>query len=551
MINSRADFEQMLKRRTNRRLAMKSGFAAGAAGLIGVSYRGGPTRAFARQAATPEATPVDLTDTPSARFGAYPFQLGVASGEPLPQGIVLWTRLAPAPLDGGGMDPIPYDLRWEVARDAEFGDVAQTGFAVADPNLAHSVHVDVTGLEPFTEYFYRFMVGDEVSQVGRTKTAPERGQAVDSLRFGFASCSNYEHGYFVAYRDMAEQRFDVNFHLGDYIYEYAANDYNVREPENIRLHNGGETVALQNYRNRFAQYHTDPDLQAVHQSAPMVVTWDDHEVDNNYADEIPENYDDVSDFLMRRADAYQAYYEHMPLRPWSLPVGPDMTLYRSLTFGDLMEVTVLDTRQYRDDQPSGDGTFPRTPASMNATMLGLDQERWLLDKLANSTATWNVMAQQVNFAEAYFPDPEQQVIDFYNDSWTGYPAARQRILQHIVDQQVANPVVLTGDIHTSWASDLKLNWADPDAPNIGSEYICTSITAGGLEPSTFLQGYEEGAEYIRFFDPNHGGYTAVEVTQDLWRSDFYLVDNMEQYDSGVSHLATWVTERDNPGVQEG
>ncbi|MBA2290170.1 MAG: PhoD-like phosphatase N-terminal domain-containing protein, partial [Chloroflexia bacterium] len=185
---------------------MKSGFAAGAAGLLGVSFRGAPTRVFARQAATPEATPVDLTGVPSARFGAYPFQLGVASGEPLPNGVVLWSRLAPAPFGGGGMDPIPYDLQWEVARDEAFGEIVQIGSAVADPNLAHSVHVDVTGLDPYTEYFYRFMVGDEVSQVGRTKTAPERGQAIDALRFGFASCSNYEHGYFVAYRDMAEQR---------------------------------------------------------------------------------------------------------------------------------------------------------------------------------------------------------------------------------------------------------------------------------------------------------------------------------------------------------
>lgn len=554
---SRAAFEQMLKRRTNRRLAIGSGFAAGATGLIGMSFRASPTRTFAFQSGTPEAspvaTPIDITDTPSVRFGAYPFQLGVASGEPLPNGVVLWTRLAPAPFDGGGMDPIPYDLRWEVALDDAFNSIVQTGWAVADPNLAHSVHVDVTGLEPYTEYFYRFMVGDEVSQTGRTKTAPAQGQGIDSMRFGFASCSNFEHGYFAAYRDMAEQQFDVVFHLGDYIYEYAPNDYSVRDGDNLRLHTGDETITLQDYRNRFAQYHTDPDLRALRQSAPIVVTWDDHEVENNYADEVSENNENVSDFLIRRADAYQAYYETMPLRPWSLPVGADMTLYRSLSFGDLMHVTVLDTRQYRDDHPAGDGVYPRSPASLdpNTTMLGPDQERWLMDKLSSSTSTWNVMAQQVNMAEAYFQVPGDQVIDYYNDSWTGYPMARQRILQHLADQQVSNPVVLTGDIHTSWANDLKVDWDDPTAATVASEYICTSITAGGLNPADFLEGYEQGFDYIKFFDPNHGGYTAVELTSDLWKSDFYLVDNMERYDSPVSHLATWITERDNPGVQQG
>lgn len=546
---SRQIFEQMLKRRTNRRMAI----TAGTAGLIGVSLRGVPTRTYARQDATPDATPVDLTVRPSAQFGAYPFQLGVASGDPMPNSVVLWTRLAPAPIDGGGMDPVPYDVRWEIARDDAFSEIEQSGRAIADPNLAHSVHVDVTGLEPATEYYYRFMVGNEVSQTGRTKTAPAPGQPVDALRFGVASCANYEDGYFIAYRDMAAQRFDVIFHLGDYIYEWGSPELNVRAPEDVQGYSHVEAVALADYRNRFAQYHTDPDLRALRESAPLVVTWDDHEVADNYAGEVSSTNDPASEFLRRRADAYQAYYEHMPLRPWSLPVGPNLTLYRSLTFGDLMQVTVLDTRQYRDNQPSGDGVHPRTPASLdpNTTMLGVDQERWLLDRLSTSTATWNVIAQQVLLAETYFPVPEGDVIGFYNDSWTGYPEARQRILQHIVDHQVANPVVLTGDLHTSWAADVLLDWEDPNATPIGTEYICTSITAGGSVPSTSLQPYKDNFDYVRFFDPHRGGYTAVELTSDLWRSDYFLVDNMEDASSGVSHLATFVTERDNPGVQEG
>ena len=558
---NRTAFEQLLRRRASRRNVLGAGGAAGAAGLIGVSLRGAPTRGFARQAtpaASPVATPVasPVAEGPSlrrsARFGAYPFQLGVASGDPDAQSVVLWTRLAPSPIDGGGMDPVPYDVSWEVALDEAFGQIVQRGVAVADPNLAHSVHVDVTGLQPATEYFYRFMAGSEVSQTGRTKTAPAAGQAVEAIRLGVVSCSNYEHGYFIAYREMAAQRLDLILHLGDYIYEYEANDYQVRDPENIRQVPDGETVALSGYRNRYALYRTDPDLQAAHASAPFSVTWDDHEVDNNYADEISEDQEPVDEFRQRRADAYQAYYEHMPLRPSSLPVGPDMTLYRKLDYGDLLSINVLDTRQYRSDQPAGDGVFPRSPANTDpaTTMLGAEQERWLLQSLDASASTWNVLAQQVTMAETYFPPTDGSAIEYYNDAWTGYPAARARILDHLVQNAISNPVVLTGDIHTSWASNLLSDWTNPDSAVIGSEYVCTSITAGGMEPATFLQGYKDAFDYIRFFDPRHGGFTLAEVTPALWKSDFFVVDNMEDPASGVSHIGTFVTEAGSPGVQE-
>jgi len=568
---NRAAFEHMLKQRASRRNVLGAGGAAGVAALIGVSLRGSPTRMYARQAtptgspiaipvasphASPAATPIaeqpSLLLRPSARFGAYPFQLGVASGDPDAQSVVLWTRLAPSPIDGGGMDALPYDVSWEVALDERFGRIVQRGVAVADPNLAHSVHVDVTGLEPATEYFYRFMAGSEVSQTGRTKTTPAAGQVVDAIRLGIASCSNYEHGYFIAYREMAAQRLDLILHLGDYIYEYEANDYQVRDPENLRLVPDGETVALSGYRNRYALYRTDPDLQAAHASAPFAVTWDDHEVENNYADEISEEQVLVDDFLQRRADAYQAYYEHMPLRPSSLPVGPDMTLYRKLNYGDLLSINVLDTRQYRSDQPAGDGTFPRVPANLDpeTTMLGADQERSLLQSLDASTSVWNVLAQQVTMAETYFPPADGAAIEYYNDAWTGYPAARARILDHLVRNAISNTVVLTGDIHTSWAANLLSDWANPDSAVIGSEYVCTSITAGGKETADFFQPYKDAFAHIRFFDPRHGGFTIAEVTPNLWKADFFVVDDMENIASGVSHIGTFVTEAGNPGVQE-
>jgi len=550
----RRSFEQMLSRRTTRRRALQAGVIG--SGLIGLSFAGAPTRSYARQA-TPEgvatAVPVDLQSQPSAQFGTYPFQLGVASGDPQATGVVLWTRIAPAPIDGGGMDPLPYELTWEVATDEAFGSVIQTGTAVAAPTLAHSVHVDVTGLQPATDYYYRFIIGDEVSPIGRTRTAPAAGQAIDAVNFAFVSCANFEHGYFTAYRDIARQNFDVVFHLGDYIYEYAANDYNVREPENLRLADGGETLTLELYRNRYALYHTDRDLQAVHASAPFVVTWDDHEVDNNYADDLSEHEDPIDEFLQRRADAYQAYYEHMPLRTSSLPIGPDMQLYRHLSYGDLLDFTVLDTRQYRSDHPAGDGTYPRTigATAPETSITGAEQERWLLQNLDRSTSVWNVIAQQVIMAETYVPITEGQAQTYYTDSWSGYPGSRDRILQHIQDAAISNPVVLTGDIHTAWAADLKADFADPSSATVGTEYVCTSITAGGTTPDTWGQAYVDNFDYIKFFDGRHGGYTAVTLTADQWTSDYYAVDNLDDENSTATKYATWVTEAGNPGAQQG
>jgi len=490
----------------------------------------------------------------SAAGGVPLFTLGVASGDPLPNGVVLWTRLAASPTGGGGMDPVPYEVRWEVADNDAFTKIVQAGTAVASPVLAHSVHVDVTGLEPGRDYFYRFMIGDETSQTGRTKTAPADGAVVDRLRFGFASCSNYEHGYFTAYRDMAAQGFDLIFHLGDYIYEYETGGYAVRDEGPLRESTGdddatGETDTLVEYRNRFALYRTDPDLQAAHASAPWLVTWDDHETENDYAGALSENFDPAAVFLARRAAAYQAYYEMMPLRPSSVPQGPDMQLYRRLRYGGLAEFSVLDTRQYRSDQPCGDGLQVRCPAAVDpeTTMLGPAQERWLLEGLDCSGATWNVLAQQIQMAELEQGEGETDL--YWQDSWPGYPAARNRILGHLMSRGISNPVVLTGDIHTAWANDLKADWADPASATIATEYICTSITAGGTKPATFFEPYVAAAPHIKFFDPNHGGYTAVEVTPDLWRSDFVRVTDLLNPESSVERVASFVTEAGHPGVQ--
>jgi alkaline phosphatase D len=540
----RRAFERLLSRRASRRLAI-AGAAGGVAGFA-TSFPGRPTRAAAQDA--PASTP---TVAARSSFGAYPFSLGIASGDPAPNGVVLWTRLAPIPVANGGMDPIPHPVRWEVAEDDAFRSIVQVGEAIADPNLAHSVHVDVTGLEPGREYFYRFAAGGEVSPVGRTKTAPTAGAAVDALRFALASCANYEHGYFAAYGEIARQAPDLVLFVGDYIYEYAPDESQVRDGGNIRLVEGGETVALDDYRQRFATYQTDPQLQAAHAAAPWVVTWDDHEVENNYADEISEENAPREAFLQRRADAYQAYYEHMPLRPSSLPVGPDMTLYRRLAFGSLAEFNVLDLRQYRSDQPCGDGLYPRCAAatSPTTTMLGPAQEAWLLGNLARSEARWNLLAQQTLMAET------DQTLDdevaFETDEWTGYPAARDRILGTVADLPLPNFVVLSGDVHSAFANDLKAGWTAPNGATIGAEYICTSITAGGPAVDDWFAPFLPNNPHVRYFDSHHGGFTAIEVTPERLTATYHLADDLYDPASPVREVARFVTEAGRPGVQAG
>src|SRR5262245_3813037 len=308
-------------------------------------------------------------------FRAYPFPLGVASGDPWPESVVLWTRLAPEPLAGGGMPMVNVEVSWEMASDAALRTTVNTGTAIARPELGHSVHVEATGLQPGREYFYRFRCGSEVSPIGRTKTAPADGAAVDQLRFGVCGCSHYEHGYFTAYGHLASERFDFVFHTGDYIYEDRADGgRNAR----VRQHNGDEIQTVVDYRNRYALYRLDPDLRAAHLSAPFVMAWDDHEVDNDYAGDRDEHGTPPEIFLLRRAAAYQAYYETMPVRPALLPAGPHLRLYRRLRFGSLIDFNVLDTRQYRSDQvcPTISEGCPeaRDPAR---TILGPEQEKWL------------------------------------------------------------------------------------------------------------------------------------------------------------------------------
>jgi alkaline phosphatase D len=481
-----------------------------------------------------------------SRFSAYPFSLGVASGDPLPDGVVLWTRLAPDPLNGGGMPSVNVPIQWQIATDENMRQVVLRGTAIATPEFAHSVRVVVSGLQPGRWYWYQFKVANEFSPIGRTRTAPALGSPVDQLNFAFASCQDWQNGFFPAFRRMAEEDLDFVVHLGDYIYEYGP------DPNGPRQHNGPEIVSLTDYRNRHALYKTDPSLQAVHAAFPWIVTWDDHEVENNYADEIPEENQSRQAFIRRRAAAYQAYYEHMPLRSFARPVGPDMQLYRRFTFGNLAEVNVLDTRQYRSDQPCGDGLGPRCDQALaaTATMTGTEQERWLFEGLSQSRSRWNVIAQQTMLAQYNF-DPRPGSSGAFNlDQWDGYVAARDRLLNFLQQRQPSNPVVITGDIHSSWVHDLKADFNNPSSATVGTEFVGTSISSDF--PAQFIAPVTAalpGNPHTKFFDGAFRGYVRCNLNGDRWQSDYRVVSTILEPDAPISTLASFVVENGQPGAQ--
>lgn len=482
-------------------------------------------------------------------YMAYPFSLGVASGDPLPDGIVLWTRLAPEPLAGGGMPMINVDVQWEIAADRTFRTVAQRGTAIARPELGHSVHVEVTGLEPGRDYWYRFRSGDEVSQTGRTKTAPAAGAVVDRLRFAVCGCNHYETGYFTALRRIAEEQFDFVLHTGDYIYESRADGG--RSPAAVRQHQGQEIYTVVDYRNRYALYKSDPDLLAAHASAPFIMTWDDHEVDNDYAGDRDERDTPSEFFLLRRAAAYQAYYETMPLRRPAFPTGSQMRLYRRLQFGRLVDLSVLDTRQYRSKQACGGGLKPACPEAVDPgrTMLGSEQEKWLFENFAAAKSTWTVLGQQVpTFArDGRTLDPNTR--NFSMDKWDGYVGARNRLYARLKETRAPNPVLLSGDVHQHYGGDLKLDFTRPDSETIGVEFTNTAITSGGdgADVSATWEQVKSDNPHIKYHSGRRG-YIACTATPKTLRADFKVLDRVTVRDQPVRIGGSLVVEAGRKGA---
>jgi alkaline phosphatase D len=475
--------------------------------------------------------------TPS--LAASPFALGVASGYPSAQGVVLWTRIT------GAFDPVP--VRWQVFADEALRTPLVAGETTADPAWAHAVHVEVNGLAPDRWYWYRFTAAGAESTVGRTRTAPAAGAAAARLRFAFASCQHYEQGYFNAYRHIAADTPDLVAFLGDYIYESSWGR------EHVRSHGAPEPYTLADYRARYALYRSDPDLQAAHAACPWIVTWDDHEVDNDYADNRPEDGMERAAFLERRTAAYRAYYENMPLPARMRPQGERMPIHTHLDWGALARFHVLDTRQYRSWQAcprpnrrGGSNTVDiekctRLPAP-GRSMLGRAQERWLERSLGESRAAWNVIAQTTPMAQFDTrPGPGRRA---WTDGWDGYPAARHRLFENL--RSTSNPVVLGGDVHSFNASQLKLDFDDPASPVVASEFVATSITSQAWSQDR-LDQYRPDNPHMLLNDSRFRGYARAELSAQRMQVDLRAVASVQQREAPCSTLASFVVEDGKPG----
>jgi len=489
----------------------------------------------------------------AAGLGGYPFTLGVASGEPVPDGFVIWTRLAPRPTQGGGMANQAFTVRWDVALDPAMRRVVRHGRALARPEAGHAVHVEVGGLAPGRPYWYRFRLGGEASQTGRAVTAPRPGAPIDLMRFAFTSCQHWEQGYFTAYRHMIADRPDLIVHLGDYIYEVD----NWTKNASVRKHGAKEPKTLLDYRNRHALYRTDPDLQAAHAWCPWLVSWDDHEVDNDYAGDQSERFDDPAAFLRRRAAAYQAYYEHMPLRPVSRPRGPQMQLYRQAAFGNLVSFFMLDGRQHRSDQAClsdsasrrGGGTLVVDCDERSApgrSMFGEVQEAWLRQGLAKSATRWNVLAQTTLMAEL-----KQTLRDgrtaYWTDGWDGYAHSRSQLMKFLDETRIKNPVVIGGDIHSFWVTDLKTDFSKSGAKPVATEFVSSSISAAGIPYQRFRR-YLPANPHIRFFESRYRGYVLCDVTPNHWLTDLRAVNQVRDRTGSVRTLEGFYVENGRPGA---
>ncbi|MBX3652593.1 MAG: alkaline phosphatase D family protein [Ramlibacter sp.] len=491
------------------------------------------------------------------RLADDPFTLGVASGSPLADGVVLWTRLAAPALRGTAQAPVT--VQWELSHDEAFARVVQRGQAVALPELGHSVHVEVAGLLPDRGYYYRFRLGDATSAIGRTRTLPAPDAALQRLRLAYASCQRWEHGYYSAWRHMRADEPDFVLFLGDYIYEYPGARDAVRPPT------GGWVLTLDDYRQRYALHKSDPDLQAMHAACPWLVTWDDHEVQNDYAGLAPgSSGPGVPAFAARRAAAYQAYYEHMPLRSAvltralrGLGDGAEMRIFGQARFGQLASLYLLDARQYKDAQvcnrdgaPGSSYLDPATCAAWEdpgRTLLGPTQEAWLNEAFGRASRGWNVVGQQTVFGQRNARSQGGRYL--WNDGWDGYPAARRRLTDALTRHRVANTVMLGGDVHENWVGHLKADYADPAAPSLGVEFCGTSLTSRSSGGNRKLTERLAINPHFVFAEAEHRGYGLAEFTPGVLTTTLRVVDDVTRPDARVSTLARFSVAAGRPVVE--
>ncbi len=470
------------------------------------------------------------------------FTLGVASGQPRPDGMVLWTRLM-----GGDLSE-RVDVQWELAHDEAFTRIAASGSESADAAWAHSVHAEPRGLDSARWYFYRFTALGQRSAAGRTRTAPALAANPAPLRFAIASCQRWDHGHYAAWRDVAASNLDLVLFLGDYIYEYTA------LPSAVRMHRGPMVRTLDAYRDRYAQYKSDPHLQAAHAAAPWLMVWDDHEVANDYAGF--DGRSSTSGFARQRAAAYQAYWEHMPFAHSARPSGADMRIYGHLDWGRLARFHLLDDRQYRDVQAcpkpgrSGSNTVrvSECPDLLDPrrSLLGAAQERWLADSWSLAQP-WNLVAQQTLMARASEADPQQDG-RYWSDGWDGYAPARQRLLRTVAEKKVPGVVVLGGDVHASFVADLRLDFDQPASPIVASEFCGTSISSHGRSQAR-LDAARRFNPHLHHAQGDQRGSMHFTLDASTLQAELRGVANAEDARSPVHAGARFTVAAQRPGPQ--
>lgn len=489
--------------------------------------------------------------TAAARWPAHlddPFTLGVASGMPRPDSVVIWTRLAPRPLEpGGGLPATPLALRWELAEDQLFSKGLRRGEFVARPEHGHSVHVEVDGLASGRVWFYRFIAGDAASPVGRTRTAPAEDEPVARLRIALASCQHYEQGWYAAHREIAARELDLVLFVGDYIYEST----NARH--RLRAHEGPVPRTLEAYRARHATYKLDADLRAAHAAHPWALTWDDHEVENDYAGEVGPKSEDRDAFLQRRAAAYQAYFEHLPVSPSMAPRGAAMRIHQNYRWGQLAELWTLDNRQYRSLQACS--TPYRTGGDVLSgceeladparTMLGPEQEAWLARGLAGSRRHWQLIGQSTQLSPCGLDTPFGRRL--FTDGWDGYPRARERLLDAIAAAGPRNVIVLGGDVHRHVAANLRLRPDDPRSPVVASEFVCSSVTSRGLSEAmtSLMRASNPDLLHAR---SDERGYALLDITPEAAHCDFRATPFPAQAGARLHSQARFGVEAGQAGV---
>ena len=470
----------------------------------------------------------------AVKLDREPFALGVASGEPTSDGFVLWTRAL-----GLRSDTM---VGFEIALDDGFRRVVRTGRILAPHARAGAVHLEVGGLQPGRSYWYRFHLGGAASRIGRTATLPLRPER---LRLALTSCQHWEQGWFSAYADMLAQAPDLVLQVGDAIYETSFG-----AGPNVRAFGAPVPVTLDDYRARHALYKTDPHLASAHANLPFVTTWDDHEVENDYAALTGVATADPAAFVRRRAAAYQAYFEHMPLRPSALRPDGEVRLYRRFTLGDLASLHVLDTRQYRSPQPCGGGEAKggqvvdacAEALSPARTLLGGPQEAWLASGLRAETGRWSLVVQQTLFARLFLPQGRQAR---YSDLWDGYEASRSRLLAALRGPAVRNAVILSGDVHSFWTNDVKADFTRPSA-TVATEFVTTCL-ASRNGPDALFGSAPSLNPHIRFLDNRHSGYVLLDLRADRLTADMRAVEDLTAPAGKVFSLAQFAVADGRPG----